>query len=360
VGDPEADAASHETHTRHTLAREIAGMRGWIFEGEFDVDRHARRQPYFVPADTLDAETARRLGVRGEHDLFGGVVPQRFVATKTISHPLIDAEAVAPAGWSHALAEQVRPVTLPGFSAFGLRDALEAGHRLLGRGSVRVKLATGVGGIGQSVARDAGELESALSEFDAAGMLASGVVLEPNMAEIATYSIGQARLGDLLVSYYGQQRLTENNRGSQVYGGSDLVLVRGGFTELLRHRMPESLRCALEQARAYHMAAVRAYPGVFASRCNYDVAQGIDESGARHAGVLEQSWRAGGASGAEIAAMRAFLACPYLEVVRASTTEIYGEAPPAPAGATVYFSGVDPRVGRITKYACLDGYDDAR
>ena len=44
-----------------------------------------------------------------------------------------------------------------------------------------------------------------------------------------------------------------------------------------------------------------AFPGLFASRCNYDVVTGADGVGKHHSGVLEQSWRAGGASGAEIA-----------------------------------------------------------
>lgn len=352
------DAASHEIHTRHTLARQIAALRGWPFGGEYEAGRHPSLRPYFVPADTLDTRTARALGVQGEDDLFGGVVPRHFVGTKAISHPLVSPRAVAPSGWAAALAEQMRSVTLPGFSAFSLRDALEAGRRLLAHGSVRVKLATGVGGIGQSVVRDAGALEAVLSAFDTADALGHGVVLEPNMVEIETYSIGQVRLGELLISYYGQQRQTENNRGVPVYGGSDLELVRGDFAALAQRRMPPQLRLALEQARLYHAAAVRAYPGVFASRCNYDVAQGQDESGTCHAGVLEQSWRAGGASGAELAAMEVFAAYPHVQAVRASTTEIYGESPSIPRHATVYFSGLDPRAGWITKYACMDGYDD--
>jgi hypothetical protein len=66
--------------------------------------------------------------------------------------------------------------------------------------------------------------------------------------------------------------------------------------------------------------------------------------------VLEQSWRIGGASGAEVAALEAFRADPGLRAVRASTVEIYGEAEPPP-NATVYFQGVDERDGPMTKYA---------
>jgi hypothetical protein len=76
--------------------------------------------------------------------------------------------------------------------------------------------------------------------------------------------------------------------------------------------------------------------------------------------VLEQSWRAGGASGAEIAALEAFRADPSLRIVRATTREVYGDAPEVPANAVVYFSGVDEHVGRLTKFAFTETYADAR
>src|SRR3954463_7685949 len=101
-----------------------------------------------------------------------------------------------------------------------------------------------------------------------------------------------------------------------------------------------------------------AFPGMILSRRNYDVAQGYDGRRQLRSGVLEQSWRIGGASGAEIAALEAFRANPALEVVRASTMEIYGDRDPPPH-ATVYFRGVDEEVGPMTKYAMAEPHDDA-
>jgi hypothetical protein len=362
------DPLGHEAASQRALARKLAALRSSAFGGDYDADRPlpgasaaAPRRgqiPYFVPGDTLDAETAERLGVRGEQDLFGGVVPYAFVATKTITHGLIDPRAAAPRGWSAAFAGQVREVTLPGYSAFTLDDALRAGKRLLTEGAVRIKLAVGVGGLGQAVVRDVAALEDMLREFNSGEALGQGVVLEPNMAEIATYSVGRTHVGELVVTYYGQQRLTRDNSGSEVYGGSDLVLVRGDFDVLLARDLAPQVRGVLEQAGVYHTAALRCYPGLFASRCNYDVAQGRDEGGVPHSGVLEQSWRIGGATGAELAAIGAFLRDPELDTVRASTAEVYGDPPPIPAGAAIYFSGDDPRVGRLTKYAWIEGYGD--
>jgi hypothetical protein len=89
-------------------------------------------------------------------------------------------------------------------------------------------------------------------------------------------------------------------------------------------------------------------------------AEGRDGAGRHRSGVLEQSWRLGGASGAEIGALEAFRADPSLKIVRAMTREVYGETPALPPDAVIYFSGVDPSVGALTKYALTELYADAR
>jgi hypothetical protein len=75
--------------------------------------------------------------------------------------------------------------------------------------------------------------------------------------------------------------------------------------------------------------------------------------------VLEQSWRIGGASGAEIAALEAFQADPALRRIRASTTEIYGENPSVPGDAAIYYQGVDELIGPLTKFSRLEEYANA-
>ena len=155
------------------------------------------------------------------------------------------------------------------------------------------------------------------------------------------------------------QRSTTNNSGVKVYGGSALVVVRGDFEELLRLRLTESTRLAIAQARAYDAAAVEHFPGFFASRRNYDVAQGMDANARWRSGVLEQSWRLGGASSAKIAALEAFRADASLRAVRASSIETYGACDPPPQ-AMVHFRGVDEHVGPITKYTLTEPYDSTR
>lgn len=363
LASPDTCRDGHENLTQVAIAEQLALIKGARFDGHYDEQKHgigprSVSQLYFVPSETLEIDMARRMGIHGEEDLFGGIVPYPFVATKTITHPLVANPTLAPIGWAQTFAEEVKQAVFPGFSAFAYADARAAGRQLLQDGPVRIKLASGTGGLGQAVAKCASELEAALREFDLQGALAQGVVLERNMGAVSTLSIGQVHVGDVRIAYHGVQRLTMDNHGTQVYGGSDLYVVRGDFDALFELDVSPHIHTALAQVRTYHAAAQRIFSGLVASRCNYDVAQGVDREGRWHSGVLEQSWRLGGASGAELAAIQAFKQDPGLRMVHASTREQYGDTVVIPPDATVYYAGVDRRVGRLTKYARIEGYDD--
>jgi hypothetical protein len=353
-------AQGHERVTRIEIAKRLADLKGCAFAGEYDPSRRYPGPVYYVPSEPLvGVEQAQRLGIRSEHDLFGGVVPFPFVGTKVITHPLVEPEATAPEGWSREFARRVRDAVLLGFSAFTREDACRAGVRLLEHGPARIKPGRECGGRGQSVILEAAHLQAALDALDPSALRNDGLVLEQNLDRVTTYSVGRVYVADLVATYCGSQRVTPDNSGAEVYGGSELVMVRGDYNALLGLDLAEEARAAVGQARLYHAAANRHFPGLLASRCNYDVAAGFDAEGHRRLGVLEQSWRIGGASSAEIAALEAFRADPVLQVVRASSIESYGEAD-IPPQAIVYFRGTDERIGPITKYALVEPYDDAR
>jgi hypothetical protein len=358
--DRDASPAGHDLCTKARVAEGLAGLLGGEFGGELDEQHLPRGRLYIVPSETLtDLRHAQRLGLHNVDDLFGGVVPFPFVASKVISHPLPDRHSPAPAGWSARFTEQVQDAVLPGYSVFSAADALLAGGRLLEQGAVRLKDPGGVGGAGQWVVGNGTKLESRLKEIGTDALWRRGLVLERNLRQVVTHSVGQVQVGEFLAAYHGLQSTTRNHCGAEVYGGSEIVVTRGGFDSLMRMQLSSAVRQAVEQAMAYHRAALSSFGGMFVSRCNYDIAQGIDDSGARWSGVLEQSWRIGGASGAEVAALRAFADDPSLQVVRARTCERYGGNTPVPAGAWVLYDGVDDRVGHITKYALASGHDDA-
>ena len=348
-----AGARDHTASTRHDLAQRLAALLGHEFRGEYGPTAPLPGGPcYFIPADTLCAAEAEALGIHGEHDLFGGVVPHPFLTTKTIRHPAIGPDARVPEGWSHALWQHMGDSVLPGFSAFTPADVREAGRRLLGRGPVRLKLANGIGGSGQSTAADTAELDAAIAALDPGDVHRHGVVVELNLDAPVTYSIGCVTVGDWQIAYHGTQQNTVDHRGNEVYGGSDLDVVRGGFDALLRLDLTAAQRLAVEYAMRYDAAVSRAYPGFFASRRNYDVASGTDRTGGDQCGVLEQSWRIGGASPAEIAALDAFNRDPALHRVRVQCCERYADQPP-PTGATVHYRGDDGQAGMLCKYSLV-------
>ena len=275
-----------------------------------------------------------------------------FMATKIITHPLVGRDAVAPQGWCPDFPERVRDAVLPGHSAFSIDDARVAGRRLLQGGPLRIKLPGGIGGAGQQVAVNEAELDAGLAALDAGRVTREGIVIERDLIGVRTYSVGLVRAGSMRVSYFGTQRTTPNRYGHEVYGGSSLTVVRGDLDALESVVGDDAeLRRAISLARCYHTAALSSLAGMYASRCNYDVAHGHDALGRPLTGVLEQSWRLGGASGAEIAALEAMRDDAMLDIVHASTVEVHGPLFVPPEGAKVYYAGVDPLVGPITKYA---------
>jgi hypothetical protein len=348
----------HEFLTRTELAARLAALKDYRFAGEYDPEARYDGSVYFVPSDTLAEDTARNLGVKGKDDLFGGVVPYPFLATKAITHGLPEKNASAPPGWSSDLSQLISGQVLPGFTAFCAEDAQSGGAALLKLGTIRLKKTSGIGGLGQWVLSSEEELAALLNEMDPDEFRRDGIALEANLSDVVTCSVGQTFVDGFVASYTGTQRLTIDHHGQEVYGGSRLLVVRGGYDKLLALDLHDNLRVAIRQACAYHSAVCQLYPRFFTSRCNYDVAQGVDDQGRWHSGVLEQSWRLGGASAAEIAALDAFKHDPGLQAVHASTEEVYEQPAVLPPSATVHYQGEYGATGALTKYSWIERYAD--
>jgi len=342
----------HERAGHLHVAAKLAEISGGSFTGDYGPDSGRHGPLYVVPNDTLVQGTAPgNLAIRSEDNLFGGLVPYPFMATKAISHRLFNMVSAPPAGWSTAFGIQVADIVLNGYSTFSAAEARRAAMHLLRAGPVRLKAVNEAGGHGQQVVRTAAELDAALAgaTIDAC----HGLVVEEEIFEPTTFSIGQVRVGGLVASYHGIQHITRDNLGNPAYGGSDLFIVRGGFDDLLRTPMHEDARLAITQAMAYDRAAETCFHPFLASRRNYDVILGLDSKGARKSGVLEQSWRIGGASIAEVAALEVLKADPRIASVNVSCVEAYGNST-VPADAQVYFCDTDDDVGRITKYTLVE------
>ena len=116
--------------------------------------------------------------------------------------------------------------------------------------------------------------------------------------------------------------------------------------------MDPKTRLAVAQARTDDRSA-KTFPGFLASRRNYDVSQGLDARGRWRSGVLEASWRSGGASTAELAALSAFNQDSALQVVEASSLKRFGRRRKPPPGAVIHFEGDDPEEGPLLRYTVV-------
>ncbi|HMM76267.1 MAG TPA: DUF3182 family protein [Gammaproteobacteria bacterium] len=349
----------HERASLSDLALRLARLKGLPCIGRLD-DTPRQVSPatlYVVAPDTLLTDEARAFGITRREDLFGGVVAHRVHATKAIAHPLVPDALVAPAGWREGLAQRVVDVVLPGYSAFCKRDARRALTRLLVDGPVRLKACGGRGGSGQWTVHALREADALLERFDEAELEREGLVCELDLAESRTFSVGQVDVGACRISYCGVQRQIPRRSGARVYGGSELLVVRGEFEDLLRLGLPASVRLAVRQARWFDNAVGEWLPELIVSRNNYDVIQGHDRDGRARSAVLEQSWRPGGASAAEIAALEHFDAHGDVGVLRVAVVERYGTLD-APRGARVHYRGEDPRQGPMVKYTQIDFGED--
>ena len=79
-------------------------------------------------------------------------------------------------------------------------------------------------------------------------------MLEENVRQVLTLSVGQIAVDGLAVAYCGTQRVTQDNWGRSIYGGSDLVCVRGGWDALDALAMEPDMRAGVSEAKMYDRA----------------------------------------------------------------------------------------------------------
>ncbi|WP_115051170.1 DUF3182 family protein [Xanthomonas arboricola] len=339
----------HERTTHAWVCGEIARLLGVHGAGPAGDLEHAMAQTVFhVPDDTLTAEQAHRLGIDDVADVLGGIVPHAFLATKVIGHPLIADHAARIAGWNQALATALIPATLAGYTVFSRIDAMHALEILLPDGGVRLKLPTGVGGSGQWRIADATHLAQLVDGLPADYLGTHGAVLERNILQPVTHSVGELCVAGVQIAYYGTQSSVRNAQDEEVYGGSSLHVHRGSLEALAMTALAPLQHRVVAQACRYDRFITAAYPGLHISRRNYDVVSGDDGQGGAVCGVLEQSWRVGGATPAELAAIASFQDDAGLQWVCASTHEIYQGEPPA--DAQIYYRAERPGPGPRFKY----------
>ena len=350
----EPGQAWHKHATLVSIGKRLAKLKGCPLIEDPPGDHWADRAGnYYLPASTLSLDSLPGDGPGWTPaDLFGGVVPHTFMASKIITHPLLGLGASGPDGWSHVFPQKVGDVALRGFAVFSRADLVAAGERLLRFGPIRVKAGQADGGKGQYEFTDARDLASWAGEISEQAF-EEGFVLEENLAEARTFSVGQIILDGTMLTYIGKQRATLDKRGRETYGGTTLYAVQGDWDALISRTTTALSREIIAAARLYDDCAANIL-GIVASRRNYDVIVGQDAAGRRRVAVLEQSWRTGGATPAEMLALETFVQEADVVAVRASSHEVFGAVGTGDPSHRIFCSGVDPVEGPITKYAKLE------
>src|SRR5215813_4507767 len=201
----------HHKVVLDAVARAIAKIKRYDFGGQYDARRDYSGPLFFVPGDTLLVEETANLGINSSNDLYGGVVPHLFMKTKAITHGLINRHAERPLGWSTVFAERVREIVLPGYTVFSNCDAQMAARRMLTRGPIRLKKPLSASGKDQTVVTSFDELDAVLEKVTADEMATYGLVLEENLRQVRTLSVGEVSVGGLRISYHGTQRTVADN-----------------------------------------------------------------------------------------------------------------------------------------------------
>lgn len=321
IGFSEADLI-----TQQVLSQRFAALLDIKLLASPDTTAHPPldlNECYYLPSHTLLQHEAKALGIKSLQDLYGGVVPYPFLLYKTLSHPIHHPSMNSPEGWNNDLGLILRPYVLKGCSAFNTQDALWTAEGMIHDGPLRIKLATANAGRGQWVVNNHEEVVDLFNQAQYQPFFEEGVIIEEALNNTVSFSIGQTEIGNYLISYCGEQEVTIDLKGQHTYGGSTLSVVQGGYSQLENILSFEKHKEALRMVQQYERHIFKAYPQIYASRRNYDVLQGVNAKGQMRLGVLEPSWRAGGASMAELLAFEAFTANSRLHHIRTWTKERY-------------------------------------
>src|SRR5690606_36463899 len=110
----------------------------------------------------------------------------------------LPANACFPPGWTDAFALQASDALLRGYTVFSKADARRAAELLLQLGPLRIKPVLACAGRGQQVIEEQAALDSLLANMDDQALGLWGLVLEEDLSEVETFSVGQVRVAGLM------------------------------------------------------------------------------------------------------------------------------------------------------------------
>ncbi len=256
---------------------------------------------YHVMAKVVSKKMAKELGINNSEDFYGVAVEHPQQVEKSVLYPVVGEAA----GYhSEIFPREIRDAVLEGYSFFSQEGAVEAYQRLNSDRSLRLKLLPNSDGNGQFKVKSETELCQILSQANKEDLTVFGAVLEPNLFEAETVSVGEIRIGASVYSFLAFQKgdvAPEDGRNR--YMGADLLVVRGMMDKLLRLDQSEPVEKQVRQAITFHRAYSFFEP--ITSRISYDVLFGYDDQGRYQSGVTDITARLGGSCPAVMLGVKA-------------------------------------------------------
>lgn len=287
-------------------------------------DANVREDAYIVPAITVDGKMAESLGIRSTADFYGTYVDCRSFVGKSILHPSVSSQT--PTFYSDDFAKSVIGLVLPGFTGFTKHD-ISQGYSQFPKdtGALRLKLPNESDGNGQYVIQNNYHLAELLLSYDERFIQEHGLVLETNVYEGKTISLGFAIIGGNTFSFVARQKndiVRETSGERNRYKGAHVVMVKGDLSVLQQTPLfTTQEQGAIQAARSFY-AAYQLF-GPVASRLSFDVLTGYDRRGNRLRGVTDITGRLGGTCPALMVALDKFRINPTLQAVASEVTLNY-------------------------------------
>ncbi len=323
---------------------DISSILGIPFRG-LSTEQIVGPNHYVVTSKTMTKQDAlNRFGINSTSDFYGLAVNDINEVGKAILHPAPG--EITPQFYNPRFADRARHLVLPGFACFSTSDAQSAFAHYEGNGfGLRFKVANESDGNGQFKVDDASHLQHLLEEQRQA--LTEGIVLEANLHDPTTISVGYAQLGDQRYSFIAHQKNTPPNaEGQSKYLGAKVTAVRGSMEIFLSDQdMTLNDRLAVLKAVEFNRLYQQTFHPI-ASRLSYDVVLGLDDHGDILSGITDITGRVGGTCPALMLACMEFNQNPEITKINSEVTLNYDPTKilPEEQYSTAYVDHADLRI----------------
>lgn len=277
---------------------------------------------YYVPPVTQARDNANKSYIEHVDDFYGLLVENIGHVHKAILHTTTSQSV--PSFYSHHFACSVSELVVPGLTVFTKEEALFAHKIMQNRAGkeVRLKYPDKSDGRDQFSIVNREHLAGILGSVDEREVVEKGLVLETNVRDVETVSVGYCVLGDQTYSFIALQKNDiAPEDGRDRYVGALVRVVKGNVSSLRSVAKNSKEEKAIEACVKFD--AQYSYFEPVASRISYDYLHGYDDKGNLMSGVTDITGRLGGTCPALVMSVMEYKENPRLKVVQSEVSLNY-------------------------------------